>query len=125
MIAWLLLTRYSSAPLGSTAWVHLNSQNQTTENVGDGVLIPVDLLTVEFSNPYIEIVVVEESAVMGEIMDAIIQAEILTDSVDILIKDSETINIQITEEVVDLSLSSSEIKTNINNTKLEAHIDDN
>ena len=44
---------------------------------------------------------------------------------DILIKDSETINIQITEEVVDLSLSSSEIKTNINNTKLEAHIDDN
>ena len=54
MIAWLLLTRYSSAPLGSTAWVHLNSQNQTTENVGDGVLIPVDLLTVEFSNPYIE-----------------------------------------------------------------------
>jgi hypothetical protein len=125
MIAWLLLTRYSSAPLGSTAWVHLNSQNQTTENVGDGVLIPVDLLTVEFSNPYIEIVVVEESAVMGEIMDAIIQAEILTDSVDILIKDSETINIQITEEVVDLSLSSSEIKTNINNTNLEAHIDDN
>ena len=62
---------------------------------------------------------------MGEIMDAIIQAEILTDSVDILIKDSETINIQITEEVVDLSLSSSEIKTNINNTNLEAHIDDN
>jgi hypothetical protein len=125
MIAWLLLTRYSSAPSESTAWVHLNSQNQPTKNSGDGVLIPVDLLTVEFSNPYIEIVVVEESAVMGEIMDAIIQAEILTDAVDILIEDNKTINIQITEEVVDLSLSLSEIKTNINNTNLEAHIDDN